>query len=156
MRCTLFCQFNSASWAWWLLVAKGEQVIVLYSSTMAEKTLVSQCVQLFSTPWTVAHQAYGIPTHGILQEGILEWVAISFCRGSSRPRGWTQVSCIAGRFFTVWATEEDPPWRRAWHPTPVFLPGESPWTEEPGRLQSTGSQRGRYDWSHLTQHTHSL
>ena len=29
-------------------------------------------------------------------------------------------------------------WRRAWQPTPVFLPGESPWTEEPGRLQSTG------------------
>ena len=32
-------------------------------------------------------------------------------------------------------------WRRAWQPTPVFLPGESPWTEEPGRLQSMGSQR---------------
>ena len=26
------------------------------------------------------------------------------------------------------------PWRRAWQPTPIFLPGESPWTEEPGRL----------------------
>jgi len=26
------------------------------------------------------------------------------------------------------------PWSRAWQPTPVFLPGESPWTEEPGRL----------------------
>ena len=33
------------------------------------------------------------------------------------------------------------PWRRAWQPTPVFLPGESPWTEELGRLQSMGSQR---------------
>ena len=33
------------------------------------------------------------------------------------------------------------PWRRAWQPTPVFLPGESPQREEPGRLQSTGSQR---------------
>ena len=32
------------------------------------------------------------------------------------------------------------PWRRAWQPTPVFLPGESPWTEEPDGLQSTGSQ----------------
>jgi len=30
------------------------------------------------------------------------------------------------------------PWRRAWQPTPVFLPGESPWTGEPGALQSTG------------------
>ena len=33
------------------------------------------------------------------------------------------------------------PWRRAWQSTPVFLPGESPWTEEPGGLQSIGSQR---------------
>ena len=33
------------------------------------------------------------------------------------------------------------PGRRKWQPTPVFLPGESPWTEEPGGLQSMGSQR---------------
>ena len=33
------------------------------------------------------------------------------------------------------------PWRRAWQPTPVFLPGESPRTEEPGGLPSMGSQR---------------
>ena len=39
------------------------------------------------------------------------------------------------------------PWRRAWQPTPVFLPGESPQTEEPGGLQSIGSQRVRHDWS---------
>ena len=32
------------------------------------------------------------------------------------------------------------PWRRAWQLTPVFLPGEPPWTVEPGRLQSIGSQ----------------
>ena len=37
------------------------------------------------------------------------------------------------------------PWRRAWQPIPVFLPGEFQWTEEPGRLQSTGSQRVRHD-----------
>ena len=39
------------------------------------------------------------------------------------------------------------PWRRAWEPTPVFLLGESPWTEEPGRLQSMWSQRVRHDWA---------
>ena len=33
------------------------------------------------------------------------------------------------------------PWRRAWQPTPVLLPGESPWTEETVGLQSMGSQR---------------
>ena len=43
----------------------------------------------------------GCSVHGILQERILEWVAISFSRGSSRPRDGTQVSCIAGRFFTL-------------------------------------------------------
>ena len=37
---------------------------------------------------------------GILQARILEWVAFAFSRGSSQPRDWTQVSRIAGRFFT--------------------------------------------------------
>ena len=37
------------------------------------------------------------------------------------------------------------PWSREWQPTPVFFPGESPWTEEPGGPQSTGSQRVRHD-----------
>ena len=37
-------------------------------------------------------------------------------------------------------------WRRAWQPTPVFLPGESPWTEEPSGVQPTGSQRVGHDW----------
>ena len=41
---------------------------------------------------------------GILQARILEWVAIPFSRRSSQPRDWIRVSCIAGRFFTVWAT----------------------------------------------------
>ena len=42
----------------------------------------------------------GSSIHGIFQAGILEWVAISFLRGSSQPRDQTQVSCIASRFFT--------------------------------------------------------
>ena len=37
------------------------------------------------------------------------------------------------------------PWGRAWQPTPVFLPGESPWTEEPGGLESMRSHRVGYD-----------
>ena len=43
----------------------------------------------------------GCSTRGILQARILEWIAISFSRGSFRPRDQTWVSCIAGRFFTV-------------------------------------------------------
>ena len=48
----------------------------------------------------------GFSVPGILQARILEWVAISFSRGSSQPRNQTWVSCIAGRFFTDWATWE--------------------------------------------------
>ena len=46
----------------------------------------------------------GSSVHGILQARILEWVAMSFSRESSWPRDRTQVSHIAGRFFTIWAT----------------------------------------------------
>ena len=46
----------------------------------------------------------GSSVHGILQARILEWVAISFSRGSSLTRDRTQVSRVAGRLFTVWAT----------------------------------------------------
>ena len=49
----------------------------------------------------------GSSVRGILQTRILEWTAIPFSRGSSQPRDWIWVSCIAGRFFTIWATRED-------------------------------------------------
>ena len=44
--------------------------------------------------------------HGISQARILEWVSFSYSRGSSQLRDQTLVSCIAGRFFTIWATRE--------------------------------------------------
>ena len=49
------------------------------------------------------------------------------------------------------------PWRKAWQPTPVFLPGEFPWTEEPCMLHSMGSQSVGHDWAtkHSTAHTHT-
>ena len=50
------------------------------------------------------HMEYTV--HGILQARMLEWVAVLFSRGSSQPRDGTQVSCIAGGFFTSWATRE--------------------------------------------------
>ena len=57
----------------------------------------------------------------------------------------------------IWGRPEFDPrvrkisWRRAWQSTPVFLPGESPWTGEPGGLQSMGSQRDQHDW--VTKHS---
>ena len=46
------------------------------------------------------------PAQGILQARNLEWVAIPFSKASSWPRDQTQVSPIAGRFFTTWASRE--------------------------------------------------
>ena len=49
---------------------------------------------------------HGLTVYGILQARILEWVAFPFSRGSSPPRNQTEVSCIAGRFFTNWTLRE--------------------------------------------------
>ena len=60
------------------------------------------CVWLFATLWTLAHQ---VPlAHGILWARILKWAAIPFSRGSCQPRDRTWISCVTGRFFTIWAT----------------------------------------------------
>ena len=48
----------------------------------------------------------GSSVHRILQTRTLEWTAITFSSGSSRPRDRTQISCIAGKFFTIWATRK--------------------------------------------------
>ena len=47
----------------------------------------------------------------------------------------------------VWSLVGKISWRRAWQPTPVFLPGESPWTKELGGLQSMVFQRVRHNWA---------
>ena len=66
--------------------------------------LVAQSCPTLCDPWTAAHQAS--LSMGILQARILEWIAMPSSRGSSQPRNQSQVSCIAGGFFTVWATRE--------------------------------------------------
>ena len=58
--------------------------------------------QLYLTLWDPMDCSLpGSSVHRILQARILEWVAIPFSRGSSQPRDQTQVSHIAGRFFTT-------------------------------------------------------
>ena len=56
------------------------------------------CVQLFAALMNC--NLPGSSVHGILQARMLEWVATSYSSGSSQPRDQTQVSCIAGGFFT--------------------------------------------------------
>ena len=76
-------------------------------------------VWLFATPWIV---------HSILQARILEWVAFPFSMGSSQLRDQTQVSHIAGNFFTSWAKKEAHEYWRGWPiPSPANLP--DPWIE---------------------------
>ena len=50
----------------------------------------------------------GSSTHGILQTRTLEWVAISFSRGSSWPRDWSSISCIGQQILYHWDTWEPP------------------------------------------------
>ena len=84
------------------------KVCVYVSNTREKSTHVLSRfsrVQLFATSWTVALQSplsMGFPRQEY-------WSGLSFFpRGSSQPRDRTWVSCIAGRFFTIWATRQAP------------------------------------------------
>ena len=86
---------------------RAYQIGKMASCHMKVKVLVTQSCLILSD-----RSLPGSSVHRILQAGILEWVATLFSRGSSWPRDRTRVSCIAGRFFTIWATREAPfmPW----------------------------------------------
>ena len=84
-------------------------------NTFHDKSVKVLVVQLCLTLWNP--MGCSLPgsftwnsLHGILQARILEWVVIPFSMGSSQSRDQTHISCIAGRFFTVWATKEALSW----------------------------------------------
>ena len=85
-------------------------------------------VWLFVTPWV----------HGILQARILEWVAVPFSRGSSQPRDRTQVSHIAGGFYTSWVTREA---QEYWSGLPFPPPRDLP---NPGIEPTSLALAGRF------------
>ena len=68
--------------------------------------VTKSCPTLFASPWTVCSPT-GSSVHGISQARILEWVLISFSRGSFRPRDWTHVPCIGKWVLYHWRTRED-------------------------------------------------
>ena len=127
-----------------------------------ESESVSHSVMYDSLQSRGVYSPPGSSVPGILQARILEWVAMRSTRGSSWSRDWTCISCIARKFFTLWAPREQCrrpgfspwigtiPWRREWLHTPVFLHGEFPWTEGLGRLRVHGLQRVRHDWVNVT------
>ena len=67
--------------------------------------MVSECVKVAQLCLTLC-DPMDYAVHGILQARVLEWVAFPFSGASSQLRDRTQVSCIAGGFFTSWATRE--------------------------------------------------
>ena len=95
-----------------------DSTVQLSSTDMTSQWQVRKSLERWKGKVSVSHQS--CPTlcspvdcslpdfsvHGILQGRILEWEYIPFSRGSSQPKSQTWVSCIAGRFFTVWATRE--------------------------------------------------
>ena len=68
------------------------------------KVLVTQWCLILCDPMDCSSP--GSSVRGILQARLLEWVTIPFSMRSSWPRDQTQICCIAGKFFTIWATRE--------------------------------------------------
>ena len=119
----LLLRMNSQKWVWWSKGYKGlfqclrhipkmlSKSAVPASSLLAihecgkkvEVLVAQQCLTLWDT---TDCSPPGSSVHRILQARILEWVAISFSRGSSQTRDGTQDSCIASRFFAIWVTRE--------------------------------------------------
>ena len=88
-----------------------------------------------------------------MQDTLIPGLGSSPGEGIGYPLQYSGASLVAQmrkNLPAMWETRFNPwiekiPWKRAWQPTPVFLPGESQWTEEPGELQSVRSQRVRHD-----------
>ena len=74
--------------------------------TMVKWSAVAQLCPTLCDPMSCSLP--GSSVHRIFQAIVLEWIAISFSRGSSQPRDRTRVSHIVDRRFTVWATREVP------------------------------------------------
>ena len=75
-----------------MAVGKKKKILLLVLSEVAQSCLIL-CAPMDCS-------LSGSSVHGIFQARVPEWVAISFFMGSSGPRDWTQISCIAGRCFT--------------------------------------------------------
>ena len=78
------------------------QLLIYYCITSLKESEVAQSCLALCDP--MDSSLPGSSVHGIFQAGVLEWVAVSFSRGSSQRKDQTWVSRVVGRLFTVWAT----------------------------------------------------
>ena len=139
----------------WYFLSWSEECIQFVNNLLSYILMVKVKVKSLSRVRLCDPMVYsllGSPVHGIFRARVLGWVSFSFSRGPSRHRDRTQVSRIAGRCFTLWATREalnspqlvaqlvkhlpamqdtwvqslgwEDPLRRERLPSPVFWPGE--------------------------------
>ena len=111
MRPSSLCQALLSSCICWVIpLSKTTQLSpteIPGLEQLCEINVKSEVAQSCLTLWDLMDCSLPhSPIHGIFQARLLEWVAISFSRGSSRPRDRTRVSLIVSRCFTVWATRE--------------------------------------------------
>ena len=120
------------------------QMNTLFPSGMKVKVKVVQLCPTLCDPMDYI-------VHGILQPRILEWVAFPFSWGASQPRNQTQISHIAGGFFTNWAMKEalcDPasPWTVACQaPLPMEFSRQEHWSGLP--FPSPVHESEKWKWS---------
>ena len=95
---------------WFSRCREGSYVSRFSLSYLRDRHMVTLCALVAHSCPTLCDpmvcRPSGSSVHGTFQARILEWVAMSLSRGSSRLRDWTWVSCIAGRFFTDLAMRE--------------------------------------------------
>ena len=119
---TEFLSFSTDDWNGYLTLCRmfssipGFYPLDVKSTPQLRSESVSPSVVHSSSGPHGLYSPPGSSVHGILQARILEWLAIPFTRTSSRRKDWTQVACIAGRFFIIWAIKE------------AHLPGRQPKT----------------------------
>ena len=95
------------------------------SEVLATQSCLTLCDPIYDSP-------PGSSVHGILQARTLESVTMPSSRGSSQLRAWTYISCIAGVFFTFWATREAP--LSTYSPTKCSTPASVFLTNKPRHL----------------------
>ena len=140
--------YNSLLWqrktwvSWSSLYFSLDQSPLYKQSFIA--TAISSSVKILTLPHLVSdilyckHWSTWIPFSTI---GV--WLASQIAELVKKKNN--NLPAVQETWFDSWVRKI--PWRRAWQSTPVFLPGESPWAEEPGGLQSVGSQRVRHSWA---------
>ena len=98
-------RFLHPSVLWTCNTRRSTTLVVDYVLLCEKQSKVAQSCPTLCDPMDCSLPRSSV--HGIFQARVMEWVAISFSRGSSQPRDQTWVSCIVGRRFTIWATRED-------------------------------------------------